>query len=109
MASADFSLSYSSQSGVLSLRQKGINLRSEKLQTSYWTWLDQFHRQVIQDNTDTVSSSLLDQETEIGQPLLQVGLIGYFGYELKRESLPGYHYEPTAEGQEIDRPDSELI
>ncbi|KAJ6441382.1 para-aminobenzoate synthase [Purpureocillium lavendulum] len=109
MASADFSLSYSSQSGVLSLRQKGIKLRTEKLQTSYWTWLDQFHRQVIQDNTDTVSSSLLDQETEIGQPLLQVGLIGYFGYELKRESLPGYHYEPTVGEQEIDRPDSELI
>lgn len=44
---------------------------------------------------------------EIGQPILQVGLIGYLGYELKRESLPGYKYVPPTEAtsdtkQQID-------
>lgn len=48
-------------------------------------------------NTETIASESLDQETDVGQPLLQVGLIGYFGYELKRESLPGYQFTPPDE------------
>lgn len=62
------------------------------------------------ENTNSISSEFLNQETEVGQPLLQVGLIGYFGYELKRESLPGYHYVPP-ETQEDDpkHSDSELL
>ena len=50
----------------------------------------------------------MDQETEVGQPLLQLGLIGYFGYEMKRESLPGYVYTPpTAEDIDNALPDSQ--
>lgn len=47
---------------------------------------------------------------DIGQPLLQVGLIGYFGYELKRESLPGYHYvQPYEQEVNPEHTDSELL
>lgn len=109
MASATFALSYSSQSAVLSFRQNGKPIRSERLSVPYWTWLDHFHREVIRDNTEAISPELLDQEAEVGQPLLQVGLLGYFGYELKRESLPGYHYVPTTEDPDTERADSELL
>ncbi|OAQ90455.1 para-aminobenzoate synthase [Purpureocillium lilacinum] len=109
MASATFALSYSSQSAVLSFQQNGKPIRSERLSVPYWTWLDHFHREVIRDNTEAISPELLDQEAEVGQPLLQVGLLGYFGYELKRESLPGYHYVPTTEDPDTERADSELL
>ncbi|KAL3963387.1 hypothetical protein ACCO45_000391 [Purpureocillium lilacinum] len=109
MASATFALSYSSQSAVLSFRQNGKPIRSERLSVPYWTWLDHFHREVIRDNTEAIFPELLDQEAEVGQPLLQVGLLGYFGYELKRESLPGYHYVPTTEDPDTERADSELL
>lgn len=50
----------------------------------------------------------MDQEAEIGQPLLQLGLIGYFGFELKREALSGYAYVPATPGEDMKRlPDSQ--
>lgn len=76
----------------------------------YWNWLDGFQQEVIQGNTEVISAEFLNQEADVGQPLLQVGLIGYFGYELKRESLPGYHYVPQ-DGAYLDpkHTDSELL
>lgn len=42
--------------------------------------------------------------------MLQIGLIGYFGYELKRESLPGYHFTPPDEKDvPLKHSDSELL
>jgi para-aminobenzoate synthetase len=97
-ASAAFALSYSTKTQSLSIFQNGEQLSTERLQTNYWTWLEHFHQDVIQNNIETLAPVLLGQETEVGQPLLQVGLLGYFGYELKRESLPGYAYTPSAQG-----------
>jgi para-aminobenzoate synthetase len=71
--------------------------------------LNYFHQDIIQKNTGTLSSDLLGQETEIGQPLLQVGLLGYFGYELKRESLPGYTYTASLDTSADQKPDSRLV
>ncbi|KAL2843601.1 ADC synthase [Aspergillus pseudodeflectus] len=97
-ASAAFALSYATKTQSLSIFQNGEELATQRLQTSYWTWLEHFHQDIIQNNIETLSPDLLGQETEVGQPLLQVGLLGYFGYELKRESLPGYAYTPSAQG-----------
>ncbi|KAF3491070.1 para-aminobenzoate synthase [Arthroderma uncinatum] len=95
-----FTLSYSSQSGRLSVSQQGKQVKSEKLTTSYWSWLDQFQQSTIQQNVEPVQPNQLREETEVGQPLLQVGLIGYFGYEMKRESLPGYKYSKLAKEED---------
>ncbi|KAL3493924.1 ADC synthase [Aspergillus germanicus] len=97
-ASAAFALSYSTKTQSLSIFQNGEELITERLQANYWTWLEHFHQDIIQSNIETLGPDLLGQETEVGQPLLQVGLLGYFGYELKRESLPGYAYTPSAQG-----------
>lgn len=75
---------------------------------SYWAWLEHFHSSIIQENIDTLDAQSPDQEAEIGQPLLQLGLIGYFGFELKREALSGYAYKPSTPGEDIKRlPDSQ--
>ncbi|KAJ0426733.1 ADC synthase [Aspergillus carlsbadensis] len=97
-ASASFALSYSTKTQSLSISQNGEELAAQRLQTNYWTWLEHFHQDIIQNNIQTLSPDLLGQEAEVGQPLLQVGLLGHFGYELKRESLPGYAYTPSAQG-----------
>ncbi|KAL3462227.1 ADC synthase [Aspergillus heterothallicus] len=109
LASAAFALSYSSKSQSLSIYQNGKELATQSLQTTYWTWLDHFHQDIIQANIETLSPDLLGQETEVGQPLLQVGLLGYFGYELKRESLPGYAYTPPSQGPPWGHSDSRLL
>ncbi|EFQ97703.1 para-aminobenzoate synthase [Nannizzia gypsea CBS 118893] len=92
-----FTLCYWSETGKLSVSQQGKQVMSEKLTTSYWSWLDQFQRSIIQQNVESVQPDLLGEDTQAGQPLLQVGLIGYFGYEMKRESLPGYKYTRSIE------------
>jgi para-aminobenzoate synthetase len=95
---------------VVSLYQNGQSIKSEKLDQPYWTWLDEFHREVIHGNTDVILTDSLNQETEVGQPLLQIGLIGYFGYELKRESLPGYQYVlPEDHTVDPSHSDSQLL
>ncbi|OAL69221.1 para-aminobenzoate synthase PabaA [Trichophyton violaceum] len=92
-----FTLCYWSETGNLSASQQGKQVKSEKLTTSYWSWLDQFQRTIIEQNVESVQPALLGEDTQAGQPLLQVGLIGYFGYEMKRESLPGYRYRKSTE------------
>jgi para-aminobenzoate synthetase len=101
LASAVFSLSYSTADRELSFHHNGKKLRSETLQISYWEWLNSFQVDVIQQNTDAIAPESLGQNAEIGQPILQAGLIGYFGYEMKRESLPGYIYSRSA-SQEVN-------
>lgn len=83
---------------------------SEKLTASYWSWLDQFQLSIIQENVESVQPDSLGENTQAGQPLLQVGLIGYFGYEMKRESLPGYRYtKPTEKEDSRPIPDSQHL
>ncbi|KAL4783848.1 ADC synthase [Aspergillus varians] len=109
LAPAAFALSYSSKTQSVSIYQNGAPLKSEKLQTTYWTWLDAFHQDIIQKNTETLASALLGQDPDVGQPLLQVGLLGYFGYELKRESLPGYTYTASPNQAAGQHSDSRLL
>jgi para-aminobenzoate synthetase len=108
LASAAFSLSYSIELGTVSIHQGGKITKSERLKGTYWHWLDHFQHELVLKNTQAILPESLNQETEVGQPLLQVGLIGYFGYELKWESLPGHRY-PDEEVERHDRPDSQLI
>ncbi|PGH17493.1 hypothetical protein AJ79_01093 [Helicocarpus griseus UAMH5409] len=108
LAAATFSISYSTRSKMLSLYQQGRRLKHEILQISYWEWLDHLHTSIIQRNIDAVNPEYLDQKTEVGQPLLQLGLIGYLGYEMKRESLPGYIYKSANTGPDAHTlPDSQ--
>jgi para-aminobenzoate synthetase len=109
LAAAAFSLSYSSESQKVSFFRNGKLLRSEKLDTTYWSWLDNFQTMVIQQNTQAIAPNALEQTAEVGQPILQVGLIGYFGYELKRESLPGYSYSPEQPQEGDPDTDSQLM
>lgn len=105
-----FTLCYWSETGKLSVSQQGKQVKSEKLTTSYWSWLDQFQRTIIEQNVASVQPDLLGEDTQAGQPLLQVGLIGYFGYEMKRESLPGYRYRKSTEkGNTHSVPDSQHL
>ncbi|EEP82206.1 hypothetical protein UREG_07071 [Uncinocarpus reesii 1704] len=108
LAAASFTLSYSSRSKVLSVYQQGKRLMFERLLSSYWSWLDYFHSNIIQKNVDALDAGSLGQEAEVGQPLLQLGLIGYFGFEMKREALSGYRYGATDPGEEPNTlPDSQ--
>lgn len=110
LASATFSLSYSLEQETVSVFQNGKIIKSEKPEGSYWQWLDNFQQALVLNNTQAILPESLDQETEVGQPLLQVGLIGYFGYELKWESLPGHQYpDGNIERHNRPRPDSQLI
>ncbi|EGE03538.1 para-aminobenzoate synthase [Trichophyton equinum CBS 127.97] len=105
-----FTLCYWSETGKLSASQQGKQVKSEKLTTSYWSWLDQFQQSIIEQNVESVQPALLGEDTQAGQPLLQVGLIGYFGYEMKRESLPGYRYRRSTEKENIHSvPDSQHL
>ncbi|KAL2265890.1 hypothetical protein VTJ83DRAFT_6990 [Remersonia thermophila] len=108
LASAAFSLSYSIELGTVSVHQGGRITKSERLRGTYWHWLDHFQHELVLKNTQAILPESLNQDAEVGQPLLQVGFIGYFGYELKWESLPGHRY-PDAEVERHDRPDSQLI
>jgi para-aminobenzoate synthetase len=109
LAPAAFSLSYSTETRTLSFFQQGKSLDQQCLNESYWNWLDRFHKEVIQDNTEALSAQALDQEAEVGQPILQVGLIGYLGYELKRESLPGYTFARSSTPKESSQSDTQLL
>ncbi|KAK2739949.1 Protein phosphatase PP2A regulatory subunit B [Myotisia sp. PD_48] len=110
MGAGAFSLSYSSQSGILDVYQTGKQIKSLSIEDSYWTWLDNFHSIIVQQNVESIKPGLLEEETEVGQPLLQLGLIGYFGYEMKRESLPGYIYtKPPHNSESPPIPDSQHI
>lgn len=109
LAPASFSLSYSTKSRTLSFYQNGKLLDQHCLNETYWSWLDRFHKEVIQDNTEVLSAQALEQEAEVGQPILQVGLIGYLGYELKREALPGYDYDPLHGEHDQDHSDTQLL
>lgn len=81
-----------------------------RIEESYWSWLDDFHSKVIQANTDALPAAALEQDAEVGQPILQVGLVGYLGYELKRESLPGYSYTaPIRDASSSSQADSQMI
>lgn len=53
---------------------------------------------------DSVDEIFLD-----GKATLQVGFIGYFGYEMKRESLPGYSWSSTKDHQESHAPDAQFM
>jgi para-aminobenzoate synthetase len=89
--------------------QLGRQISVKHLEVSYWDWLQDFHNSIV-NNTDSIPADDLGQQAEIGQPLFQVGLLGYFGYELKRESLPGYVYRPDKfECTEKPDPDTQLI
>ncbi|KAL1956642.1 hypothetical protein VTO42DRAFT_6989 [Malbranchea cinnamomea] len=92
LGAAAFTVCYSTESRFLSVYHQGKRIIFERLQVPYWEWLDSFHSNIIQCNVDALRQEDLGEETEVGQPLLQLGFIGYFGYEMKRESLPGYTY-----------------
>ncbi|KAF4333980.1 para-aminobenzoate synthase [Fusarium beomiforme] len=110
LSSASFTLSYSTKSKCVSFFQNGKKTKSQRLDVTYWAWLDRFQQETILGNTEALDAEVLNQETDPGQPLLQVGLVGYFGYELKRESLPGYRFTPPDE-QDVSfkHSDSELL
>jgi len=109
LAAAAFAISYSTRTRKLSFYRDNKLLGTEKLQDSYWSWLDKFQKNDIQNNIHAIPANLLGQETEAGQSILQVGLIGYFGYELKRESLPGYVFIPSSSEDEGSQRDAHLI
>jgi para-aminobenzoate synthetase len=110
LSAGAFSLSYSTETSVLTFKQQGKRVKSLKIQESYWSWLDNFHSHIIQANTDALPAAALEQDAEVGQPILQVGLIGYLGYELKRESLPGYSYTPPiSHASSSSQTDSQMI
>lgn len=90
MASAAAGLYYRTTTQTLEVVQDQQLKLAWDLKTSFWDWLDHFQSSVIQGNAAALPAESLGQVAEVGQPLLQVGLIGSLGYELKSESLPGY-------------------
>ncbi|KAI9803141.1 MAG: Protein phosphatase PP2A regulatory subunit B [Piccolia ochrophora] len=109
MASASAVINYSTKSQKLEFIQNNQVTRALTLDEGFWNWLDNFQSTVIQANTESLPAEKLGQQAEVGQPILQVGLIGYLGYELKRESLPGYSNSPQkGEAESSKSVDSQL-
>ena len=106
MASAAAGLYYRTTTRTLEVVQDQQLKLALHLETSFWDWLDYFQSSLIQGNTAALPAESLGQVAEVGQPLLQVGLIGSLGYELKSESLPGY--SPSQPRSEQCR-DSQLL
>lgn len=110
MASAAAALYYRAATRTLESVQDRQSGSTWNLETSFWDWLDHFQSSVIQRNTATLPAESLGQEAEAGQPLLQVGLIGSLGYELKSESLPGYSTaSPAALARREQLVDSQVL
>ncbi|KAI9801278.1 MAG: Protein phosphatase PP2A regulatory subunit B [Piccolia ochrophora] len=110
MASASAGLTYDANLRELKFTQDGTVMGTLRLRASFWHWLNYFQSSVVQASTTALCEDSLGQKADIGQPLLQVGLIGYLGYELGHESLPGYRSQPSKGGRKsLRNTDSHLL
>jgi para-aminobenzoate synthetase len=78
---------------------------------SFWTWLNDV-QVVFQKRTKALNPDDLTNPESLNKATLQVGFIGQFGYEMKRESLPGYDWCSRIAkfgDQEAVRPDAQFM
>ena len=74
----------------MSIRQHNAAVKTVSDVSSFWEWMQDLQKTI----QHSVCVPAQDHARTPGHAKFQVGFIGYFGYELKRESLPGYSWAP---------------
>ncbi|KIW06019.1 aminodeoxychorismate synthase, variant 2 [Verruconis gallopava] len=105
LASGIFSLSYSTRSKTVTLFRDGAPKSPISLNVSFWQWFNTFQEE-IRCNTQYKPH---EEQDHHNKATLQVGFIGYFGYEMKRESLAGYCWSPSDSSAKQAHPDAQFL
>jgi para-aminobenzoate synthetase len=108
LASGVFSLSYSTSTNCVDIVKDGQFLQSQVLETSFWEWFEHIQADIQRDVQALGCSPIEKHEAEM-KATLQVGFMGYFGYEMKRESLPGYHWSLQKAVPDTCVPDAQFL
>ncbi|PWN37262.1 ADC synthase [Meira miltonrushii] len=89
MSVPSWSIRYDVESKTIIAQGNGkkteLFLGEQEQSASFWTWLDQA-QQTLQKRCDT---------SKIGDLPFKTGFVGYFGYEMKYESLPQIAFPPN--------------
>jgi para-aminobenzoate synthetase len=101
-------VAYSTVEKSVIVYEKNQPIFFEKSINSFWDWFN-IKQVTIQSAVQALGDEDTDEPTQAGRATLQVGFIGHFGYEMKRESLPGYQWTQSQAQEGCETTDAQFM